>query len=170
MASFFKKKSSSALTFHLNLSLFKYNKTKKKLSKNWPFAALILLLSTVSKRTEKAALNSSIYTQELQANHKQQTLPPSPLRSGHTSILCVCNLAYHTILLFQFSQCVDRCARNCSHICQRITFWQQCNLTVICCSVFVLALSIPLLSSNTTTWCSMVLIAACHSRPDEIFF
>ena len=30
---FFSKKSSSALTFHLNLSLFKYNKTKKKIIK-----------------------------------------------------------------------------------------------------------------------------------------
>ena len=30
---FFQRKSSSALTFHLNLSLFKYNKTKKKIIK-----------------------------------------------------------------------------------------------------------------------------------------
>lgn len=66
---FFQKKSSSALTFHLNLSIFKYNKTKKKLSKNWPFAALILLLSTVSKRTEMGASSNTQQKRELRLYH-----------------------------------------------------------------------------------------------------
>lgn len=56
-----------------------------------------------SIRTEMGALSNTRYTQELPAYHNQQTLPPLQVRSAHTSILCVQYLAYHTILLFQFS-------------------------------------------------------------------
>ena len=131
------------------LNITKLAEKSRKMASFFQKNALILLLSTVSTRTVKAALNSSIYTQELQANHKQQTLPPSPPRSGHTSILCVYNLAYHTILIFKFSQRIDRCARNGSHICQCVAFLQQGYLTVIMCSVVLFTLSISLLTTNT---------------------